>query len=305
MFENLPKKVKIVEVGPRDGLQNEQHHVPTSLKAQWIKSLIDCGIDAFEITSFVNKRMVPQMADAADLYPKLADYHKDNVSLTCLVGNKQHMQEALDVGVKEIALFTATSDDFCLKNIHSTVDQSLKKLSDIAQMARENGIKIRGLLSTVFGHKDPSDQDMDRLMVLIDKMLELGSYEISLCDTLGIAGPIIVQQVITEIKKRYCLDKFAMHFHDTRGTALSNILVSLENGIEIFDSSAGGLGGCPFAGGATGNIATEDLINLLDSMGIDSGIDIDKLCHSDRAFLDKIGHQTSSKFLKAWVGSRG
>lgn len=304
MRRTIPKSVKLVEVGPRDGLQNEKTIIDTKDKFTFIKMLAEAGLTTIEATSFVNPAKIPQMSDAKELYKMLAsDKSLKDVLLPCLVPNMKGLEAALEVGVKEIAMFTATSNTFNKKNINATIDESFERFKPVAEKAMQNGVKIRGYISTVFGCPYEGDTSLDSLKKVAEKYLDYGCYEISLGDTIGIAHPSQVINIITELKKDFDLNIFAMHFHDTRGMALANALVSLEEGIHIFDSSAGGLGGCPYAKGATGNVGTEDMIYLLNSMGIETNVDMAKLVKASEFLLSKIGCRSQSRYHNAYIAT--
>lgn len=303
-LENLPKSVKIVEVGPRDGLQNEKEVLSTEVKINYIKLLRDSGLKSIEATSFVSPKAIPQMSDSLELFEKLkAALDINAIEYPCLVPNIKGYENAKKLGVKEIALFTATSSEFTKKNINATVDESFVRMKDVADEAKKDGIRIRGYISTAFGCPYAGYMDVKSLINTIEKFSEFDLYELSIGDTIGVATPSQVNDYLPEIFKIYPKEKLAMHLHDTRGMALSNILVSLTHGISIFDSSSGGLGGCPYAKGATGNIATEDLIYLLNSMGIQHGIDLEKLVEASKYILNEVKKETPSKFLTAYLKS--
>ncbi|OVE81800.1 hydroxymethylglutaryl-CoA lyase [bacterium K02(2017)] len=301
---NLPKlnAIKIVEVGPRDGLQNEALNVSTADKFSFIKKLADSGLTTIEATSFVNPKWVPQMADAIDLFSLIkADDDLKNVKFPCLVPNQRGLESAIAAGVKDIAFFTATSDTFNKKNTNVTVGESLKKLEDIVATAKAHQINIRGYISTVFGCPYEGISSLKSLLQVIHAYLDLGIQEISLGDTIGVATPSQVKEILSQIAAaQFDLKHFAMHFHDTRGMAVVNSYVSLQEGIRIFDSSAGGLGGCPYANGATGNVATEDLFYLFESCELETGIDLKKLMQASEFILGKVAKQSPSKVFGAF-----
>lgn len=300
MFDNLPKKIKIVEVGARDGLQNEKVMVSTEDKYKFIELLSLTGLKNIEVTSFVSPKAIPQMSDSRELFSKVNSSIK-NINFPCLVPNLKGYESAIESGVKEIALFSATSDEFTKKNINASVEESFKRMEDIALRAKSDSIKMRGYISTAFGCPYQGEMPKEKLLEVIHRFLNLGVYEISIGDTIGVATPLQVDEYIDFVKQATDLSKVAMHFHDTRGMALSNILVSLKHGISIYDSSAGGLGGCPYAKGATGNVATEDLLYLFDSLGIEAGVDLEKLVKASTFILNIIKKQTPSKFLTAYL----
>lgn len=296
-------KVKIVEVGPRDGLQNEKTILPLEIKFEFIKKLTETGLTCIEITSFVKASAIPQMSDAVDLFTKIKNELPQQISYPCLVPNLKGYETAKSLGVKEIALFSATSDAFTARNINSTVDESFVKMKEVADEARKDGIKVRGYISTAFGCPYEGEEPVEKLVSVTKRFFELGVYEVSVGDTIGVARPQQVRDYLRVLTSEFDVNKLAMHFHDTRGMAMTNILVSLEKGIRTFDSSAGGLGGCPYAKGATGNVATEDVWYLCHSMGMETGINLDKLVEAGQYILEKLGKMPGSKFHKAYVNT--
>jgi hydroxymethylglutaryl-CoA lyase len=304
MFNNLPDKVQIVEVGPRDGLQNEKNIVPTEVKREFINKLAQAGLSVIEVTAFVKPEKVPQMNDAATLFPLIkSDLESKKIDLPCLIPNIKGYETAKNLGVETVALFSATSNTFNQKNINATIDESFVKMAEITNSAKKDGKKIRAYISMAFGCPYEGVIKPAQTLSIIDRFNKLGVDEISIGDTIGVANPLDVQELCKLISKNYDLNKFAMHFHDTRGTALSNVLVSIENGIRIFDTSAGGLGGCPYAKGATGNLATEDLVYLLHKLGIQTGVDMEKLSQASVYILEKLQRETVSKYLRAYLNS--
>lgn len=302
MLSKLPKKVRIIEVGPRDGLQNEKTIVSLADKVDFIKMLSGAGLKEIEATSFVRAEKIPQMSDGGELYKKLnSDPELKSTKLISLVPNKKGLETAIDAGVKEIAIFTSTSNTFNQKNINATIEESMQRIEEVMKEANSKGLKTRAYVSTVFGCPYEGKTSLDVLKDLIGRLKKLGVYEISLGDTIGIANPLQVRETIEFLKKDFDLSFFAMHFHDTRGMAVANILTSLDMGMTSFDSSAAGLGGCPYAKGASGNVATEDLYFLFSSMGIETGIEIDKLAKASQFILSKLGKESGSKFLKAYL----
>jgi hydroxymethylglutaryl-CoA lyase len=296
--------IKIVEVGPRDGLQNEKTILTTEDKFKFISLLSLSGLKNIEVTSFVKATAIPQMGDANELF-KMVQSQLDfgRLNFPCLVPNIHGYETAKKLGVKEIALFSATSDSFTKKNVNATVEETFNRMQEVAQEARKDGIKIRGYVSTAFGCPYEGAMDVAKLIDVTDRFFKLGIYEVSVGDTIGVATPGQVRSFIKHLKTSFDLNNLAMHFHDTRGMALTNILVSLEEGISTFDSSAGGLGGCPYAKGATGNVATEDVWYLLQSMGCETGIEISKLAEASKFILEKINRPTESKFLRAYLNT--
>lgn len=291
-----PKRVKITEVGPRDGLQNEKKPIATADKFHFIKLLAAAGHKHIEITSFVRPDAIPQLADAVEL-TGIVNGHSfaPAVQFSALVPNMKGLEKAIELGVKEIALFVATSDSFSKRNINATVDESYERVRPVAQAALDAGLKVRGYLSTVFGCPYEGNVPVSKVVEGCKRLEGLGCYEISLGDTTGVGTPMQVQEVLDVLLASMNPHKLAMHFHDTRGMAVANTLASLDMGIASYDASAGGLGGCPYAKGASGNVATEDLVYLFESMGVQTGIDMDKLVAASGFMLDKLGVKSPSK----------
>ncbi len=305
MFENLPSEVRVVEVGPRDGLQNEKTILDQDLKIDFIQKLVEAGLTDIEATSFVRADKIPQMGDAVQLFDSLkSKVSIDENKLICLVPNVKGLENAINAGVRDIAVFTATSEEFNKKNINASIDESLERITAVCEEANKNGLGIRGYISTVFGCPYEGKTSLDKVVELSEKLFDMGAYEVSLGDTIGVANPLQVKEVGKILSKSFSLNKFSLHMHDTRGTALANVLSGLEAGFSSFDASAGGLGGCPYAAGATGNLATEDLVYMLHSMGINTGIDLDKLSEASTFILSKLGRVSSSKYLLAWQSKR-
>jgi hydroxymethylglutaryl-CoA lyase len=305
MLSNLPKKVRIVEVGPRDGLQNEKTIVSMQDKVTFIKMLAAAGLKEIEATSFVRAEKIPQMSDGMELYASLKkESALCDTKLFSLVPNEKGLENALEVGVKEIAIFTSTSNTFNQKNINATIDESLKRIDTVMARANKEGLKTRAYISTVFGCPYEGKTSVAELKRVAYHLENLGVYEISLGDTIGIANPLQVKETIEFLKSDFNLEFFAMHFHDTRGMAVANVLASLQMGITSFDSSAAGLGGCPYAKGASGNVATEDLAFLFSSMRIQTGIDMEKLSLASSFILSKLGKTSASKNLVAYLAGK-
>jgi hydroxymethylglutaryl-CoA lyase len=288
---------KIIEVGPRDGLQNESKIVPFDLKIEFINKLVEAGCKSIEIASFVRADAIAQMADSDKLTEKVLKAYP-NLSLPVLVPNKKGYERAIAVGVKEIAFFTATSETFNKTNINATIAESFERLNEFYT---DKKIKLRGYVSTAFGCPYEKVTSVEKLVEVVQKLFQAGAYEVSIGDTIGVATPKQVKDIISILKKNFDLAKIAMHFHDTRGMALANVLVSLNEGINVFDSSAGGLGGCPYAKGATGNVATEDLLYLLHGQGVKTGIDLDKIIQASDIILKYLEKSSPSKFRKAYL----
>lgn len=303
--ENLPRKVQIVEVGPRDGLQNEKTLIRTEDKFVFIEKLIGAGLKTIEVTSFVKSESIPQMKDAADLYSMVhKKYGHSDISFPCLIPNMKGLVRALEVGVKDVALFTSTSNQFNLKNIQADIEESFQRMVPVVSEAKRSNLSLRGYVSTAFGCPYEGKIPFKKLQQVVGRFLNLGVEELSLGDTIGVATPREVQETLAGLQKSFKLKNLSMHFHDTRGMALANILVSLQMGITTFDSSAGGLGGCPYAKGATGNVATEDLLYLLNSLEIESAVAMEKLAEASTYILGLLNKETSSKYLKSYLVSQ-
>ena len=303
MFKSLPSKVRIVEVGPRDGLQNEKEILPLEDKLEYIKLLSKTGLDTIEVTSFVSPKAIPQMGDANELFKAVDQSLNKDINKPCLVPNLKGLEAAMESGVSEISLFSATSDSFTKKNINCTVEESFNRMGEVAKIAQDNKIKMRGYVSSAFGCPYEGEVSVDKLLEVVKRFFNLGVYEVSVGDTIGVATPKQVDSILKRLSSEFDKNKLAMHFHDTRGMAVTNVLVSLENGYSVFDASSGGLGGCPYAKGASGNVGTEDLIYLFDSLGIEHGVDMKALVDASKFILEKLNKSTTSKYLKALLSN--
>ena len=293
----LVDSVKLVEVGPRDGLQNEKVTIPTQVKIDYITALSDAGLRVIEAGAFVSPKWVPQMADTAEVY---RDIPKDpGVEYPVLVPNMKGLERAIETGVKSIAIFTAASDTFNKRNINMTIDESFANYAPVAARARAEGIRVRGYVSTAFGCPYEGDVPPEKVLEVSARLLDLGCYEVSVGDTIGVGTPMQVQGVIGVLLQVIPASKLAMHFHDTRGTALANTLAALEMGIATFDASSGGLGGCPYAPGASGNMATEDIVYMLDRMGIDTGVDLNRLVQASTIIAPYLDHPLPGRYLQS------
>ncbi|HEY2829161.1 MAG TPA: hydroxymethylglutaryl-CoA lyase [Thermoanaerobaculia bacterium] len=289
--------VKIVEVGPRDGLQNEKVTVPTEVKIEFITALADAGLRVIEAGAFVSPKWVPQMADTAEVY---RDIPKDpGVEFPVLVPNMKGLDRAIDAGVKSIAIFTAASETFNQRNINMTIDGSFENYAPVVARARAEDIRVRGYVSTAFGCPYEGEVAPEKVLEVCARLLDLGCYEVSVGDTIGVGTPMQVQGVIGMLLQVIPASRLAMHFHDTRGTALANTLSALEMGIATFDASAGGLGGCPYAPGASGNLATEDLVYMLNSMAIETGVDLKRLVDASTKIAPYLDHPLPGKYVQA------
>ncbi|HZT96887.1 MAG TPA: hydroxymethylglutaryl-CoA lyase [Chloroflexota bacterium] len=304
----FPRSVRVVEVGPRDGLQNEEKTIPTEAKIRFIELLVDAGLRDIEVTSFVNPRVVPQLADAETVMAGLQ--RRNGVRYSVLVPNLRGLErwlavtEAMPAAEWGIALFTAASEAFNQRNVGSSIAESLENF--LAVMTRVEAERpgearpfVRGYVSMAFGGPQGEPTEPEVVRQVTESLFELGVDEVSLGDTVGAATPADVARALETLVPGVGVEKLAMHFHDTRGTALANVMTALEMGVTVFDSSSGGLGGCPFADGATGNVATEDLIYLLDGLGIETGVDLDAVVHASKSIQDYVGHALTSKEFQA------
>jgi hydroxymethylglutaryl-CoA lyase len=298
-FSNLPATVRIVEVGPRDGLQNEKAHIPTPQKIHFIHLLADAGLPVVEATSFVSPRAIPQLSDA-DLVMTGIN-RLSAISYPVLVPNLKGMERALRAGVRAISVFTGASESFTHHNINATIAESLEHFRPIVALAKQEGIVVRGYISTVFGCPYEGAVDPQRVLSIAQDLLAMGISELSLGDTIGVATPNQVVDLLRLLftKGAIPLTRLAVHFHDTRGTALANVLAALQMGIHIIDASAGGLGGCPYAPGAAGNLATEDLLYMLHGMGISTGVNLEKVVEATRFIAPFLSHPPTSKYYQA------
>jgi hydroxymethylglutaryl-CoA lyase len=296
-FCGKPVEKGSVPILPRDGLQNEKAVVSTAAKIALIEALVAAGGTRIEVGAFVSPKWVPQMADTAEVFAGLT--RKPGVRYSALVPNLKGLQRAIACGVTEVAVFAATSETFSKKNINQTIDASLATFGDVTRAAAANGVLVRGYLSTCFGCPFEGDVAVARVAELTGRLLDLGVFEVAVSDTIGVAHPGQVRSVLDVLRSRFSPDQLALHFHDTRGTALANVLAALDYGMHTFDSSPGGLGGCPYAPGATGNLATEDLIYMLDGLGIATGVDVTKVAAASLMIEPLIGHPLPSRYANA------
>jgi hydroxymethylglutaryl-CoA lyase len=294
---SLPPRVRIVEVGPRDGLQNEPGFVPTGAKVRFVEGLLAAGLRHVEVSSFVSPRAVPQLADAEVVFAALAP--RDGVTFGALVPNERGLQRALATGANEIALFTGATDAFTTHNIRLTVEESLERFAPLAVAARGAGRRVRGYVSVAFGCPYQGAVAPSAVHRVARRLFDLGVEEVSLGDTIGVATPNQVPEVAGPLLEEYGPQRIALHLHDTRGTALANAFAGLLLGITTFDSSAGGLGGCPYAPGAAGNLATEDLLYLLRGLGIETGVDLEGVARASRALATVLGRSLRSRYLES------
>ena len=297
----VPRQVKIVEVGPRDGLQNEPEFVPTAVKLELIERLCAAGLQVVEVTSFVSPRWVPQMADQAELFDALSK--RAGVSYPVLVPNLKGLEAALAAGAEEIAVFGAASESFSRKNINCSIDESLARFAEVIGQAKGQGLRVRGYVSCVLGCPYEGAVAPTQVAQVAKRLFEMGCYEISLGDTIGIGTPAKAQAMVAAVAKQVPVARLAVHFHDTYGQALANILAVLEQGIAVVDSAVSGLGGCPYARGASGNVASEDLLYMLEGLGIETGVNLRALVDAGRFISDVLGRPSGSKVTRALGGS--
>jgi hydroxymethylglutaryl-CoA lyase len=294
---SLPSRVTLVEVGPRDGLQNEIAPIATADKIALVDRLSAAGHQSIEVSAFVSPKWVPQMADAGAVFAGIT--RRPGVRYSALVPNLAGLQRAIEANVDAIAIFAAASETFSRKNINQGIQESLTNYRDVCDRAAAANLPVRAYVSTAFGC--PFEQDVSPAAVadVAAALVQMGAYEVAVSDTIGIAHPGQVPGVVEAVAARIGLHRVALHFHDTRGTALANVLMALQLGVVTFDASAGGLGGCPYAPGATGNLATEDLLYMLDGLGIETGVSLDKVLAASRFIEQKIGHQLASRYAAA------
>ena len=297
-----PAKVTVVEVGPRDGLQNEPTPVGTADKITFVDALSRTGLPVVEVSAFVSPKWVPQMADAGDVFAGITRHA--GTRYTALVPNLAGLERAHAAGAGEVAIFAASSESFSRRNINQSIEESLATYRAVCGRALALGLPVRAYLSTAFGCPFEGAVDPARVAAVAAALLEMGAYEVAVSDTIGIAHPGQVPTVVEAVLRRVPLEKIALHFHDTRGTALANVLTALDLGIATFDASAGGLGGCPYAPGATGNLATEDLIYMLDGLGIQTGVNLEGLLEASRFIESRLDHPLPSRYYRATTATR-
>jgi hydroxymethylglutaryl-CoA lyase len=293
----LPREARLVEVGPRDGLQNETAIVPTATKVALIEKLVAAGLKTIEAGSFVSPKWIPQMADTAAVLAALP--MRDEVSFPVLVPNMKGFAAARQSGVREIAIFGAASESFSRRNINCSIEESLARFQPVAEAARSAGMRVRGYISCVVDCPYEGPIAPDAVARVAERLLAMGCYEISLGDTIGTGTPARIQAMLEAVAAIVPVERMAVHFHDTYGQALANIYASLEKGVVVIDSSVAGLGGCPYARGAAGNVASEDVVYLLDGLGIRSGVDLAKLAEAGRFISDALGRAPISKVAQA------
>ena len=293
----LPARGRIVEVGPRDGLQNEAVALAVTDKIAFVDRLTSAGHTAIEVGAFVSARWVPQMAESAEVFAGID--RRNGVRYSALVPNVTGLQRARDAGVTDIAIFAAASETFSRRNINQSIAESLASYATVCNEARAADVRVRAYLSVAFGCPFEGPVPATAVADLSARLIDMGSYEVAVSDTIGIAHPRQVAEVVGAVAERIPIDRIALHLHDTRGTALVNVYAGLEAGVTTYDSSAGGLGGCPYAPGATGNLATEDLLYMLDGLGIETGVRLDGIIDASRAMEPLVGHLLPSRVFRA------
>jgi hydroxymethylglutaryl-CoA lyase len=298
----LPSHVRIVEVGPRDGLQNEKAEVPTAVKLELIERLADAGLQAVEATAFVSPKWIPQMADHTEVLERIR--RKPGVAYPVLTPNLKGFEAARAAGATEVAIFGAASESFSRKNINCSIAESLERFRPVADAARAAGVKLRGYVSCVLGCPYEGEVAPQKVAEVAGALADMGCYEVSLGDTIGVGTPGKTQAMLEAVARRVPMERLAGHYHDTYGQALANIYASLELGVATFDASVAGLGGCPYAAGASGNVATEDVVYMLQGLGIETGIDLERLVDIGQWISGVLGREPSSKAGKALAAKR-
>jgi hydroxymethylglutaryl-CoA lyase len=302
---HLPNSVTIVEVGPRDGLQNEANFVSTEHKIELINRLSETGLRRIEIASFVHPKAIPQLQDSEEIVKGIE--RKPSVIYSTLVPNEKGLERALAAGIEEIALFVSASETHNQKNVKMSISDSLKGFRNIAGKAITHGIRMRGYIVTAFGCPYQGRIPQEKVEFIVEEYKKLGVHEIALGDTTGMANPVQVVRMVSRVSPRLGKTSFALHFHDTRGAGLANVLAALQEGVTVFDGSIGGLGGCPYAPGASGNVATEDLVNMLQEMGIETGVDLPKLIDCAKYAREIVQKDLPSHLINAgticWEGT--
>ncbi len=293
----LPSRAAIVEVGPRDGLQNEPTPITTADKIGFVDRLSEGGYRVIEVSAFVNPKWVPQMADAADVFAGIR--RRPGTRYTALVPNVVGLERAIAAKADEVAVFAAASESFSRRNINQSIPESLHTYRAVCARAREAKVPVRAYVSTAFGCPFEGRVAPAAVADVAGALFDMGAYEVAVSDTIGIAHPGQVPAVVDAVASRVPRERIALHFHDTRGTALANVLTALQLGITTFDASAGGLGGCPYAPGATGNLATEDLLYMLDGLGVETGVSLENVLAASRFIEPKIGHALASRYTAA------
>ncbi|HZZ64080.1 MAG TPA: hydroxymethylglutaryl-CoA lyase [Candidatus Baltobacteraceae bacterium] len=294
---SIPASVRVCEMGPRDGLQNEHAVIATADKVRYIDLLSESGLPVIEATSFVSPKAIPQLADAQEVFTRINK--RPGVRYPVLTPNVKGLERAKAAGADDIAVFTASSQVFTQRNINMTIEQSIETFRDVVRNAKANNMWVRGYVSTAFGSPFGDEVTPGIVVDVTRKLIDMGCDEISIGDTIGVGVPSQVDELVPMLLREVPLSKIAFHFHDTRGTALANVYAALQHGVSIFDSSSGGLGGCPYAPGATGNLGTEDLLYMLHGMGIRTGVDLAKVRAASRFIAGVLGHDLTSKAYQA------
>jgi hydroxymethylglutaryl-CoA lyase len=302
LFDKLPRRVTLYEVGPRDGLQNEARKVPTADKIALVDALSASGLPCIEISSFVSPKWIPQLADAAEVARGIT--RRPGVRYSALVPNRRGLDNAIAAGMHEVAVFLSASETHNKRNVNKTIAETLHAFEQVVEPARSRGMQVRAYVSTVFGCPFEGEVPSAQAVYLAQTLRDMGVYQVSLGDTIGVANPQQVERILAEVVAEVPTEHVAVHFHDTQGTALANCLVALTLGITTIDASVGGLGGCPYAPGAAGNLATEDVVSMLHDMGVETGIDLEKLIECSRLASSLVGHELPSKYLKAHLGKQ-
>ena len=297
-----PQHVTIVEVGPRDGLQNERVVVATTDKVTFVNHLSGANLPVIEVSAFVSPKWAPQMTDAAEVFAGIV--RRPGTRYTALVPNLVGLDRALAAGLSEVAIFAASSETFSRKNINQSIDESLATYAGVCTLAQASGVRVRGYLSTAFGCPFEGPVAPARVAEIAARLSALGVFEVAISDTIGVAHPGHIPQVLDAVLERLPVEQIALHFHDTRGTALANVLAALPYGIATFDASAGGLGGCPYAPGAAGNLATDDLIYMLDGLGVETGVSLTAVGEASAFIGRKIDHPLPSRYAQAVAATR-
>ncbi|NGN44827.1 hydroxymethylglutaryl-CoA lyase [Mesorhizobium sp. CGMCC 1.15528] len=295
----MPESVRIVEVGPRDGLQNEKVAIPVTTRLELIKRLAAAGLRSIEVGSFVSPKRIPQMAGTDQVVRQLP--MDDEVRYPVLVPNQQGMAAAIDAGAREIAIFASASETFSWKNINCSIAESIERFRPVVEMANANHVAVRGYVSCVLGCPYEGPVPIDAVVSVSQRLAQLGCYEISLGDTIGIGTPLQARTAVRAVAQDIGIDALAVHFHDTRGQAMANILACLEEGVAVVDSAVAGLGGCPYARGATGNVSTEDLLFMLHGMGVTTGVDLGSVIDAGLFISAELGRSTGSKVAQAMI----
>ncbi len=302
MFEHLPARVLIREVGPRDGLQNESAFVPTEVKKEFIRLLAAAGIGHLEITSFVNPKWIPALADAAEVGREFC--RMEGVRTTALVPNMKGLENAQKAGMKEIGLFMSASESHNKANVNRAVSETLGQFEELVPTAKKAGLHVGAGVSVAFGCPFEGEVDPERVVSIARALLDMGVDDISIADTIGVANPLQVKRVMEKVLTLCEVERVGVHFHDTEGTAIANSIAALELGITHFDGAVGGLGGCPYAPGASGNVPTEHMVYAFERMGVSTGIDLEKLYEAALFLQDQLGHPLASNGLRAYLGRK-